>query len=113
MEENKDNTKIREMGGKDKKEPEREMASNGLLLTDLLKKARSLDESGRHEDAIEVYTQVIKVDPKCFDAFYSRGNIYLTMGIYHKAVKDFDRAIKLRPKNAEVHYQRGDISQGC
>lgn len=52
------------------------------------------------------FNQVIKLDPKEWEAFYQRGKIRLKQGQAKLAVVDFNRVIALRPKYHEALIER-------
>ena len=61
----------------------------------------ALDELGYYEDAIENYTQAIKIKPTS-DAYQNRALAYLNNKQYSKAIKDYDKALKLDNPNEEL-----------
>jgi tetratricopeptide (TPR) repeat protein len=48
-----------------------------------------------------------QLDPKGFDAYMYRGNVYFGKGDYDRAIADYDQAIQLYPKNANAYVRRG------
>lgn len=54
-------------------------------------------DKGEPHDAIEDYTQAIKLDPTRADAFAGRGIQYYELDDYKRAMPDLDQAIRLNP----------------
>ncbi len=61
-----------------------------------------------YSDAMDVYTKVIKLDPKRASAYLMRGGCYYELKNYPQAMNDFNKAIKLDPKYASAYGYRGD-----
>ena len=74
----------------------------------LLRGNRAADE-GRHSEAIDEFTNAIKLDPKFAYAYNNRGNSYYALKEYDKVIADYTEAIALDPKDAEVYYNRGNL----
>ena len=53
------------------------------------------------------YTEAIRIDPNCADAYCNRGRAYLTKGDLGNAIADCTEAIRLDPKNAVAYLFRG------
>ena len=62
---------------------------------------------GNREDAIELATKAIEVEPKNAKGYYVRGRFYVEIRQPQKAVKDFTQALALDPAAAPAYYQRG------
>jgi tetratricopeptide (TPR) repeat protein len=54
---------------------------------------------GDFDRAITDFEEVIRIDPKCADAFYNRAKVYAEQRQYDRAIADYDAAIKLNPKD--------------
>jgi tetratricopeptide (TPR) repeat protein len=54
------------------------------------------------QKAIEVYSDLIKDDPKLWIAWRGRGDLYLTHGEQAKAKDDFEEALRLQPKDSGI-----------
>jgi predicted O-linked N-acetylglucosamine transferase (SPINDLY family) len=72
-------------------------------ILNLLNKAVSLHRSGQLDDALRLYQQVIKKDPKCFDAIHLIGCVYQQKEDHPKAVEQIQRAIDLYGRNPIFH----------
>jgi tetratricopeptide (TPR) repeat protein len=49
------------------------------------------------KQALANYNKAIQLNPHSADAYYGRGNVYATMGIFDQAAKDFEKALKINP----------------
>jgi len=94
-----------------------------------------LDKSGKTEEAIEAYSEAIRLNPYYADAYYERGYAYYKNGIYYAALRDYyketntakstpdstsyyqnalhdlNRAIELNPKSAKYFRARASINR--
>ena len=63
------------------------------------------------DDAIEYYTEVIRLDPPDFSivstAHYNRGAAYSKKGEIERAIEDWDQTIRLNPESAAAYNNRG------
>jgi len=59
---------------------------------------------GQFEEAISDFTEAVKLKPKHFDFYYSRGLAYNKLGQYDEAISDFTEAIKLKSIAADTHH---------
>ncbi len=55
-----------------------------------------------YEAAEEAYTEAIRLDPDCVEAYKRRGACKFNQGRFKDSVPDFIRALELDPKDAEV-----------
>ncbi|KAG8541839.1 hypothetical protein GDO81_028147 [Engystomops pustulosus] len=49
-------------------------------------------------EAIDDYTEAIRVNPKFEVPYYNRGLILYRLGFYDEAIKDFQKVLELNPK---------------
>ena len=59
-----------------------------------------------HREAINDFTEVIKLEPKNTDAYNNRGLSNAAIGEHRKAINDFTEVIKLEPKNTDAYNNR-------
>ncbi len=76
-------------------------AENWLLLGNLLQ------DKGRNDDAIFMYTQAILKDEKFYKAHYNLANCYLNDDKPNMAIEEYKKVLKLRPEYAYAHYNLG------
>lgn len=63
---------------------------------------------GNHEQALEDFSEVIKLNSKSFKGFRGRANTYSELDNHSQAITDFTSAIELEPVNyPELYYLRG------
>ncbi|MFP3042602.1 tetratricopeptide repeat protein [Treponema primitia] len=60
-----------------------------------------------YDNAIENFTQALRLDPNFFPAYVQRGQSYSRSGDYEKALADFNTALRLTPDSFEAYYFRG------
>src|SRR5690349_10409198 len=63
--------------------------------------ARGLEamESGRHGEAIELFTQVVKLEPAFAEGWNKRATVYFLVGEYEKSIADCDEVLKRNPRH--------------
>ena len=76
-------------------------AENWLLLGNILQ------DRGRNEDAIFMYTQSILKDDKFYKAYYNLANSYLDADKPNMAIVEYKNVIKLRKDYAYAYYYLG------
>lgn len=82
--------------------PEEERtAENWLLLGNILQ------DRGRNDDAIFMYTQAILKDDKFIKAYYNLGNSYLEAGKPNMAIIEYKNVIKIRKDYPYAYYNMG------
>jgi len=81
----------------------------GLRLVDVYYRwAREDVNDGAWEEAINSFTQAIRLRPNFTRAYIGRGDVYLGLKRYPEAIADFSQAIYLQPEKAkEAYYKRG------
>lgn len=60
-----------------------------------------------YQDALQDFSQSIRMKPNYAEAFNNRGNVYYEMDQYEKARADFDQSLKLKPKYSKARMNRG------
>lgn len=66
-----------------------------LVKTGLFYEGRDLDAK-----ALTYFNEALRVDPKCADALFYRGNVYSGADQYKKAIEDYTAAITIAPAAA-------------
>ena len=64
--------------------------------------ARYSHQRGRHQEALESYTQTLKLRPRTLSALINRGDLYLLLGNAELALQDYREVLNLRPKNRDA-----------
>jgi tetratricopeptide (TPR) repeat protein len=62
---------------------------------------------GQFDEALEVCTRCIELNPNSDEGWYGRGTYHLQAGQYRKAIADLDHALELGGQEAEIHQNRG------
>ncbi|MDR2906280.1 MAG: tetratricopeptide repeat protein [Helicobacteraceae bacterium] len=73
----------------------------------LFEQALNAGERGDYQVAVNLFSQVIAIDPKDAVAYYNRAYAYAKLKNYDQAIKDYTKAIALDPKNASAYNSRG------
>ena len=71
-------------------------------MTSTIQKGLSLLQNGRHDEAIEVFLEVLYEDPRDKDALRNLGIAYTEAGRNEEAVRTLDFFLSLYPAEAEV-----------
>jgi len=82
----------------------------------LKKRAQELFKHGKEymhnldfDNAINYFTNAIRLNPINFLFFYYRGNAWQEMKEYSNAIDDYSEAIKLKSDDAHLYYSRGYV----
>ena len=62
---------------------------------------------GNPDQAIQEYTEAIRLYSGYGPAYRSRGNAYMNKREYPRAVAEFDQALKINPSDADALISRG------
>jgi predicted TPR repeat methyltransferase len=73
----------------------------------LMRTAASLHQTGRLDEAEQLYQQVLRANPRDLDAIYSLGIIHLQSGRLEEAQARLADALKIRPRFPEALCSRG------
>lgn len=79
-------------------------------IDDLLQQATAAAETGDHDRAVVLLSDVIKKEPKRAIAWYLRGRANFCAGQVAESVADFDKYVELAPNAESRQWERG-ISQ--
>jgi tetratricopeptide (TPR) repeat protein len=60
-----------------------------------------------YDQAIDAYTQAIRLNPNYTEAYYNRGSAYYYKKDYDRTIGDFTQAIRLNPNLATAYNNRG------
>lgn len=74
--------------------------SNAVMQA--LQHARELRESGELAGALEVYEEILELQPTCAAAYKGRGRTFDRLGQEHRACADYDRACAADPRDWEA-----------
>jgi len=100
------NEKDENKEGSDKKEK-----SINPLAKELYQKAGEQFEANKFEEAIDLYTQAIKIDPSYSSAYFNRALSYAILNRYDEAIRDIDYVLKMEPDSYDAPYVLGIINE--
>jgi len=78
---------------------------------ELYTKAGELFEESKFPEAIDLYTQAIKLDPLYSSAYFNRGLSYALLSKYDNARNDIERVLELEPDSYDAPYVMGLINE--
>ena len=64
-------------------------------------------KEGYYDEAVKVFSKLIKKHPNYIRAYFQRGSVYDDLGNYTLAIKDFTKVIEVNPKNVLALSLRG------
>ena len=68
----------------------------------LFKKALNLDKQGKTEQALQIYSQILKNEPDFYSALVNRAMLYDKLGDNKKAEADYRTAYEIYPRSTEL-----------
>jgi len=68
----------------------------------------NIDQSPK-EEAIQVFTESIRLDPSNASTYLNRGMAYERINYMQQAIADYSKAIELAPDYAKAYYARGTL----
>ncbi len=74
---------------------------------ELFGKGISLLKQGEFQNAIDVFSQLIELEPENPDAYRNRGVAYMKLAQYDAAISDFESALKIRPEIKGIYSNLG------
>ena len=78
-----------------------------LTAVELFNKGEDLRKNEDYLEAINAFTQAIRLDSNYAIAYHNRGVSYHKLGNYQKAIEDYNQAIRLGLNNAISYHNRG------
>ena len=78
------------------------LSTDNSLDSDTISVANRLYESGRYQEAAQVYEQLLSQDVGDSSLYYNLGNTYLVQGEYGRAILNYQRATRLAPRDADI-----------
>jgi choline-sulfatase len=78
-----------------------------VQIANLLHQGLLEADDGNYREAIPLFEQILKADPKMALANLQLGRAWNSMGEYDKAVPWLQKAVELTPESAEAHYELG------
>jgi SpoVK/Ycf46/Vps4 family AAA+-type ATPase len=81
------------------------------LAKELYDKGGEAFEANKFDEAIELYTQAIKIDPNYSNAYFNRALSYAILNRYDEAIRDIDYVLRIEPDSYDAPYVMGIISE--
>ncbi|MEM3247967.1 MAG: AAA family ATPase, partial [Candidatus Micrarchaeaceae archaeon] len=81
------------------------------LAKELYTKAGAMFEENKFDEAIDLYSQAIKLDPKYSSAYFNRALAYAILSRYEEAARDAETVMALEPDSYDAPYVMGVISE--
>jgi tetratricopeptide (TPR) repeat protein len=78
---------------------------------DVLNRGIAAARSGQLEKAIQLWSQLIKKNPRCYAAYVNRGTALMMSGHVRKSIEDWHLARKYSPLFAYAYYEADFISE--
>lgn len=107
---NKEINKVLNKSEETKKTTQSKKSQKPLTAKDYKKKGLEEARSGNNKEAIKLYTQAIKLDPKYALAYNNRCAAKIELDQFESAIKDCNAAMKYNPKLAMAVYNRARAS---
>ncbi|WP_315640553.1 BNR-4 repeat-containing protein [Limnospira sp. PMC 1295.21] len=83
-------------------------SSQGMSAGELLRQANQLKRSGKLEEAIALYHQVIDINPHFAWAYHGLGDAWAKQGNLDEAVAWYSECLKIHPDSAWLYYSFGE-----
>ena len=89
-----------------------ELSVTALSAEDHLLRGNAYYEVEGYKDAVDSYSQALRLRPEYPEAYNNRGVAYDRLGEHQKALEDYNEALHLGPKDPEVYNNRGVTHRG-
>ena len=70
-----------------------------------------LGQQGKHEEAIEAYTEALRLKSNYYEVYTNRGGAKAAQRRYKDAIRDYDEALRLKPEDVIAYYNRGNANR--
>ncbi|NES44083.1 tetratricopeptide repeat protein [Moorena sp. SIO2C4] len=83
------------------------VAAQGRMINELWQQASQLRGIGKYSEEITIRSQIVKLQPDSFLAWYWRGDTLSSLGQYEAAIASYDQAIKIKPNYLLAWFEKG------
>src|SRR5258706_16050262 len=98
------------MGGQPpERAPATELCCRGGVMSEVLQNALALRRAGRLAEAAQIYGEILRVEPKNFEALHPLGILRYQCGELEQAERLIGEAIIVNPHAADALYNRGSL----
>jgi len=80
---------------------------NSTFVSERILEGNLLINKSKYEEAIKLYDQVLKIDPRSVEALNGKGLAFNKLGRYEDAITWFDNSLKIEPNSAQVLNNKG------
>lgn len=84
-----------------------EGSSKDVKVDYLMRRAFACVQEGKPPLSVEIFSEIISIDPENEAAYLNRGSAYLQTGQPDSAIADFSKAISFKPDGVQAWYNRG------
>lgn len=74
----------------------------------LVRKAESIYQEKKYEEARRIYAQAVQADPDCYLAVADIGDCYYFTGRHEQALAEYDKAILINPHDHRLYFFRAN-----
>ncbi|MDE1855839.1 MAG: AAA family ATPase [Candidatus Micrarchaeota archaeon] len=92
-------------------EEQKKKGTKNPVAKDFYTKAGVLFEDNKFEEAIDLYSQAIKEDPKYASAYFNRALAYAILSKYDDATRDAEKVMDIEPDSHDAPYVMGIIAE--
>ncbi len=85
---------------------------SSIDVNKLIHQALSHHQKGQLDDAQKIYEQILKVNPKHFDALQLKATVFLQKKQLTEALIFFESALVINPNNADIYNNYGNVLGG-
>ena len=79
------------------------------MISELINKGIASYNSGRYDEAIGYFTEVVSQDPTNYTCFFNIGSCYQLKKDFSMAIENFQTSVKLNPKYATAYKSLGNV----
>ena len=72
-------------------------------------KGSTLEELGRHTEALEAHERALQLDPENFAAWYNKGLTLAELGRYTEALEAYEQSLQLNPEHFAAWHSQGNV----